>query len=116
MSLNRYKLSHRDLAWEAEVEVDTEKSAPVIKEMVEFWLGWESRLEGHSGDYLSTFLAMLARELLIVVMEGGWGSRVSKFKNREGWYPLDGSQGITLVRCDDYRFEDEEFTVEPIVA
>lgn len=110
MSVKKYLIEHVDLIWSCEVEIDEEKAAPAIKEMVEFWLGWENELNKVNGDYTLAFLKMLGRELLYVVIAERSGETCTEyFKSLEGWYPLDGSHGIKIVSCEDYAFDRFEF-------
>lgn len=65
---------------------DRAKADPAIKEMVEFWSGYEDRLREAKGDYTQAFLGYVARFCCRNNRPPG--------KDDEGWYPLDGSHGI----------------------
>jgi hypothetical protein len=65
---------------------DPDKAAPVIKEMVEFWSGYERHLEEFRGEYEHAFCKRLA----LFCLENGRLPRDAD----EGWYPLDGRHGI----------------------
>lgn len=72
----------------ARVEItDSIASQRALREMVEFWAGWENRLEQADGDYMSVWLTMLARYL---ILEG------KAPRDEEGWVPLDGTRHIWL--------------------
>ncbi|MDM1514520.1 hypothetical protein [Myroides odoratimimus] len=36
---------------------------------------------------------------------------IDQFEDLEGYPPLDGSMGVKLIRCDNFRLEDEEFSL-----
>lgn len=46
------------------VEIDHEKAATVIKEMVDFWSGSEERLAIHDGDYFKAWVQQVAEYVL----------------------------------------------------
>jgi hypothetical protein len=75
----------------ATVEIDPEMAAPHIKQMVEFWMGWEEDLEESEGDYTHRFLVNLTRFIL------NWRRPP---EDDEGWVILDGRYGITITSWD----------------
>jgi len=88
----------------AEVEIDDERDVvPIVKEMVEFWAGWESRLAANDGDLVQTWLKQLAMFILR-------NDRVPA--NDEGWYPLDGSHGIKINSVTSWDFDEDEIGVD----
>jgi hypothetical protein len=112
--VKKFKLSHLWAMWEAEVEIDEKKAAPAIKEMVEFWTGWEGRLEDNNGNYLETFLIQFAREIFIFQAEHSYnlGGVIEAFASREGWAKMDGSQGIKILSVDSLDFDYSDFSFE----
>ena len=76
------------------VEIDEEKAAPAIREMVEFWAGWIKRLLDFDGDYTGLFLRQLAVEVYRLTAEfpgiGVEGVIDSFAANKEGWTPMNG--------------------------
>lgn len=87
----------------ATVEIDESKAAAPIKEMVEFWMGWEDAVEDNDGDYTKTWLQNLA---LFIIRNGRPPS------DDEGWVPLDGTHGITIKTWDAWRPERDEISIE----
>lgn len=53
--MKNFKITHES-GWEMRVQIDEEKTKDAIKEMVEFWCGYEFRLALNEGNYLKTFL------------------------------------------------------------
>lgn len=51
----KYEIEY-DFTTLATVEIDEEEAAPIIREMVEFWMGWEEAVENEDGDYTSVWL------------------------------------------------------------
>lgn len=64
----------------------TEEVNSALKEMVEFWSGWEERLAANDDDFLKTWFRQLIRETILRGVPC----------DREGWVPLDGSCGIRV--------------------
>ncbi len=82
----------------AEIEIDHPKADPLIKEMVQFWMGWEKKYKANGNDYTKTWLMMLVKRVL---------HNTPPDPTDEGWIPLDGSQGIELTfTCPWYPNED----------
>lgn len=88
-----------------------------IKAMVQFWIGWESRLDDEDGDYTKAFLRQIAREIYIISFDG-WNKEgvIQQFEEREGWYSMDGSNGIEILSVTsvgvEYDFDIEEKEVQ----
>lgn len=78
-------------------------SESAIREMVEFWAGWESDLETYYDDYTACWLAKLAHYILV---EG------KAPKDEEGWYPLDGSKHIWVRSVWPYEFDRTLIQIE----
>ena len=80
-----YNLTYDDIDI-AKVEIaDSYTSRLALKQMVEFWSGWEEDLEDHDGSYVDAWLGRLAR----YVFRFGKGPI-----DEEGWVNLDGTHHI----------------------
>lgn len=82
----------------ARVQIDPATADQPIKEMVEFWACWEWRLKRCGGDYTKTFLTMLAKRIL---------NHGDVPKDEEGWYPLDGSNGVKVLSVTPYEYDHD---------
>jgi hypothetical protein len=125
MAIKNYKITFPDLYWNCEISIDEEfttslsrqgelvTTKDLIKEMVEFWCGWEEELENNDGDYTKTFLQKLARKCLYIIVSNGYNlyGVVSEFTNIEGWYNMDGRYGIWIKKVDSVELESNEFKV-----
>jgi hypothetical protein len=100
-----YDLNY-DGDWLATIVIDLEKSKDVIKEMVEFWGGYEHRLDDNGGDYVKTWLKQLSNHILY--------DGKPPHKDDEGWVPLDGSFGIKVVSWQRYEFDGDLIEVEEV--
>ncbi|MEQ9309711.1 MAG: DUF2528 family protein [Balneolaceae bacterium] len=111
--MDTYRIEHDDTYWECTVQIDHEKADPAIKEMVEFWLGWEDLLDENDGDYTKTFLQNLAYLVLVLVIGKNYNlfGVTEEFKDLEGWVPLDGSFGIKLLQVESNPIDEDQFTV-----
>lgn len=109
-----YGIEYGPTWWECTVEIDhNDETLANIKSMVEFWMGWEDRLETNDGDYTKTFLQQLAREICMIEVEFNYNlvGVTGEFNNREGWCKMDGSMGIKIVNVDDFEFEHRQYEV-----
>jgi len=104
--METYEIEYENLPL-ATVEVDAETAAQPIKEMVEFWSGWEERLKDNSGDYLNTWLKQLA----IFILRNH--CRPTDIKD-EGWYSLDGRHGINLLFWHAWEPDESMISIEKL--
>lgn len=86
----------------AEVEINEELAKVPLKEMVEFWSDGEYRLNRREGNYAHAFCEMLVDYLL----------KNGRLPKGEGWYPLDGSQGIKILTWHAYGFDMDNLEIE----
>jgi hypothetical protein len=79
-----------------------DEALPLIKEMVEFWSGWEDDL---CENGVSAWLKQLGAFIL-------HNRRIPK--DDEGWAPLDGSMGIEILEWDTWAVDHSGFTITEI--
>lgn len=114
---------------EIEVTIDFDKELPcdatqyhadfqaLIKESSMFWSGSPSR-DAPIEEHLHFFLKVLANSLIWKKAEGVWNDEyiIKTITNDEGFFPLDGSWGVTVdgvcSPMDDLSSDD--FEVEQI--
>ncbi len=100
----KHKLTYefQDLAT---VEIDDQPSTQAhIKEMVEFWGGWEEYIDdGTDDEYVKVFLQNLALFML---------TNRRAPDDEEGWVPFDGSAGITIYNFERFSFDREFVEIE----
>ena len=124
MSVVNYEIQFGPMMWACQVSIDEEMpltehegktitTKDAIQQMVEFWTGWESRLDSNEGDYTATFLKQLAKEIFRVACTNRVKVKtiVDEFEGKEGWAPMDGSYGITIISIDTFTFVEEDFSV-----
>lgn len=114
--MRKFIVKHDWLSWEMEVEIDEAKAAPAIKQMVEFWTGWERALDNNDGDYTKTFLENLACQCLTIAISHNYNATgiIREFEKLEGWCPMDGRQGIKITDVYCYSLDRDEFSVEEV--
>ena len=100
----KYELEY-DWATLACVTIDEVKAEESIREMVEFWSGWEDALEDNQGDYTRTWLKNLAKFILR-------NGRIPH--DEEGWVWLQGTHGITVKLMDVWRPDNDEIEIKEL--
>lgn len=107
-----YIVEHEPTGGSITVEIDFdhvsviagEERAPhgLIKDMVDFWMNSETRLNQNSGVYFPTFLKMLCQECLEIYnsMPCSVNKLVEQFNNREGYCRMDGSRGFKITAIE----------------
>lgn len=100
--MQTYKIEYDNMPL-ATVEIDESKAAEPIKEMVEFWMNWETNVEEHDGDYTRSWLKNLAMFIL---------RNQRPPKDDEGWAPMDGSYGITIKSWDVWEPDEDLISIE----
>jgi len=112
-----YNLGHAFQSdWKMTVEIDHEIADKQIKEMVEFWRGWEFRLSENEFDYTVVFLKQLAHEVFCAQVAECYNLTgiIEHFNKLEGWTPIDGSMGITIKEVSSDAIEFRHFKVSPV--
>lgn len=101
-----------DMLIEIDHDVMTEAN---LHEINNFWGGAERRL----ADSDTVLLAVL-KNLCVTFMDESVQrlDPMASFKNGdvEGWPPLDGSQGIKVLKFDAFGFEDGRVEIEEVTA
>lgn len=113
MQFNVKHSSYEDITCVIEIDFDAELLIENIKETVQFWSGWQDRLDINDGDYVKTFIQQLASNVQWVALKNNYntfGVR-SEFADMEGWFEMDGSKGVTLLQHTTIEYEDFEFDV-----
>lgn len=110
MSIRVFHLSHSETYWDGSVEIDHENPDAVeaMKQAVEFWTGWEDRLDENDGDYTKTFLKSLGEKLVLMQLHLGYNLSgiIQDMAEEEGWPLLNGTYGIKLTRCGVPEIDD----------
>lgn len=107
---------HQEMSCVVEIYFDFPSTFDRIREMVEFWAGWEKRLSWNHGDYVKTFLQMVGGRVQDMALSEGldtWCIR-SAFAKLEGWYPMDGSEGINILRHSTLVYDCDDFEVQEV--
>jgi hypothetical protein len=122
----KYKIEYPELYWELNVEIDEDfkiegidgisTTREAIKSMVEFWAGWQRQLKENGGDYTITFLKELARTCLYdhIGENHNMEGVISYFEDEEGWFAMDGSNGIKITFMDETSFAPSDFAVTEV--
>ena len=91
--------------------VDTEKYTPELaKETLQFFT-WSYDKEAHPVDEVMKKIVIEVFE--IATSNGSYSHRVKEqFREKEGWPPIDGTLGVTLIRVDGFEFDEDDLTME----
>ena len=114
MAIRRYVLEW-DWKWEVVVDVDREIATDELLHSINsFWIDDDWRLDQADGDVLKAVLTMLCTKVLRMSVEHLDVKSVFQKPNgeTEGWPPLDGSYGITLVRYDELDLDRDDVRIK----
>ncbi|EHO13831.1 hypothetical protein HMPREF9715_00905 [Myroides odoratimimus CIP 101113] len=93
--------------WECTIEFNTELfTQDLLQECLDFFY-WNY---DKKGDLYAEYAKKLAKSIIYLSMEWNEEGIIDKFKDVEGFPPLDGSMGVKLIVSDTFEFEDEDFT------
>lgn len=112
MAIKRYKLEYSS-AFKVVVDIDDEKCNEAFLHQINgFWGGDDDRLFDADDDVLTAVLRML---VVMAAQESieYWLSVETQLRTKplEGWPPLDGSYGITLISASRFEFDDSEISI-----
>lgn len=111
--IKHYTFNYNVYEAEAAFKVDTEKfTEEKAKATLEFFL-WDYDTEADPIDEVMKKYAMEA--IKIATFEDyNLAGVIEAFKNKEGFFPIDGSHGIELNLINEYEFDeyDLEMTIE----
>lgn len=112
MAIKRYRLEYSS-AFSIVVDIDDEKcTKELLHEINDFWGGSDDRLFAADDDVLMAVLKMLVVMAARVSIEQYWNAAETlKSAPPEGWPPLDGRYGITLISMDSFSFDDDEVSI-----
>lgn len=106
----RYKLEY-DWAAAMIVDVDDEILTPeALKDWNDFWGGSEERAAEPGGPLLPLLKKMYLEAIFYSVAYSN-GTRDLKEGRVEGFPPMDGSCGITILSFDEFEFDKSEVDV-----
>lgn len=109
----KYVVEHAPTGANIIVEIDHsfENLDRNIKDMVDFWSNSKEKLSNEKGDYTRTWLKMLLTEILNNECGESRSKQLEYFQDCEGFYPLDGSYGITLIDVSYPIFDEDDFDI-----
>lgn len=117
-NIKRYEI---DYDWKASVTVDIDHDIVTeasLHELNNFWSDAERIIKRHDG-VLNVVLKRLAREIIDIQFTYGYtiSGLIDKFdwdkgNGREGWPPMDGSQGIKIIDTEDLEIDYEDMSIK----
>ena len=109
--MTKYKLSNFDNQVIIEIDKSNNNLDFYVKEWVEFWAGWQTRLQGYGGDYLTMFLHELSQHLLWLQKTTEYNTHwtLVEFAEREAGFNLLGKHGIRVI---DIEYYSEDYDLE----
>jgi hypothetical protein len=111
MNTKEYTITYND-RHQVVVRIDHDVMTEAkLHEINSFWSDDDWRVR-RAGSVLHAVLKMLAAEVLRLSLLP-WGDVVDQFnRGVEGWPPMDGSEGIELVRYDEMSYDADDMEVE----
>lgn len=81
-----------------------------MREMVLFWSDSKRRLRDNNDNVLDAFLKMLCQIALVIAQDRNYNHEgvIKALKGEEGWYPLDGSAGIKLIKVELMELDEQK--------
>lgn len=105
--MTRFILSFE--GWQAEFDVDLDVAQAPCLECLEFFGDPVTREETPEGT-VEAFLKFIGRQMVELSSQPDEGI-IKEMASLEGFFPLDGSKGVTLVYCDSFDFSPDDFSV-----
>lgn len=85
-----------------------------LEEMVNFFIGAEARLQHFDLDYVKAFLQQLAQHAFYHI-DFSFKKLVNGFTEAEGYWPLDGSCGITITAFEPIELDEyDDYNIQPL--
>lgn len=98
----QYTIDHFETASTLVIEIDTDflQIGKTIVELVEFWTGYQERLDENEGNHLHTFLKQITEQCIRVAATYNYNEKglIDYFAEAEGYCKMDGSNGIKIIR------------------
>jgi hypothetical protein len=127
-NIKRYIVEHTPTCGSIRVEIDFDFIMKIddntsltmnemIKQMVDFVYGSENLVKENNGDYVKTYLIMLCGWCFELYDSLGLKKLIDDVNDTEGYYKVDGSEGIKLLAftepCFDYQIDFEVKEMKP---
>lgn len=90
---------------------DSKKAAEAARASLAFFGDPITSEDDSDGEALKACLKMYGRTMVFHSMNGGVDHVREKMAKEEGYFPLDGSQGIKLEECESWDFLIDYFDV-----
>ena len=122
MSIRKIIVSSSQCYWECTIAFDTSKTTTCngkeytlddnLRESLEFFSAGKDAIKEANGDLCNAYARFISRTIMKDSMDHTLAGIIELFNGYEGYLPLDGSSGVTLVRMADFEIEDEFDTEE----
>ena len=105
-----YEFSYDFYAASCKIEVDTEKFTEKMANDTLTFFSWNYDKEANPIDEVMKKYAMM------IIQEATTGSFLSDLQNKEieGFYKLNGENGIKLLEVEEFEFDEEDLTFKKI--
>lgn len=105
MAIKKYTIEYDN--WECVIQFNTEKfTEALLNECLNFFV-WQY---DKKGDLYAEYAKKLAKQVLHLSMDYNKQGIINNF-DEEGFPSLKGKDGVKLVSCDTWTFEDDFFTL-----
>lgn len=107
--IKRYKITFD--WWDCVIEFDTTKfGVELLNECLNFY-SWDY---DEDNDPYEEYAKKLGEAIIIESMDFNCKGVIGRFENKEGYPYLDGDMGVTLISCDAWEFDSDEFEIEEL--
>lgn len=94
---------------------DDERTREALKQVNEFWMGWEARLLQFREPHIAGLYKIAERCVITSIADNrnAFGLR-EEFKTLEGYFPLTKENGVELVSIEAPDWEDLDLEIEEV--
>lgn len=103
--------------WEAVLEIkDDEKTLGHMKDQLLFFTGGQDLIDDEDGDVTVAYLKQTTPSLIKESMQWNKSGIITQIADSmyEGFLPIDGSFGVTLISVDNWEFAENEIMIKNV--
>lgn len=110
--IHKYEIDILD-RFSLRLAIDKEKALPFMTQTVDFFRSkeLEAQIKSDEGDLTKTFIRLLSHLVFYESIDINIDGIKSRVSDAEGFFPVDGSCGVTIVHVDNFTFDSEDVII-----